>query len=53
MAKKRRNIPRVVGQEWSQNDRQAFADRNILRAQTIPNKRKEANKKACRNFRSA
>ena len=34
--------------KWSADDRQAFADRNILRAQTIPNKKRLANKNACR-----
>lgn len=33
---------------WSEQDRQAFADRNILRAQTIPNKKALARKRACR-----
>jgi hypothetical protein len=34
--------------KWNAADRQAFADRNILRAQTIPNKKRIASKKACR-----
>jgi hypothetical protein len=34
--------------KWSAQDRQAFADRNILKAQRIPNKKKQQNKKACR-----
>jgi hypothetical protein len=33
---------------WSDADRQAFADRNILKAQTIPNKKRIANREACR-----
>lgn len=33
---------------WRAEDRQAFADRNILRAQRIPDKRKQADKRACR-----
>lgn len=33
---------------WSAEDRQAFADRNILKAQTIPNKKALARKRACR-----
>lgn len=33
---------------WSDADRQAFADRNILKASTIPNKKRAANRKACR-----
>jgi hypothetical protein len=34
--------------KWNAESRQAFADRNILRAQQIPNKRKLANRQACR-----
>jgi len=34
--------------KWSAQDRRDFADRNFLRAQTIPNKRREASRKACR-----
>ncbi len=34
--------------KWSDEDHQAFADRNILRAQTIPNKKRIASRKACR-----
>lgn len=33
---------------WSAEDRQAFADRNILRAQQIPNKKRVAARRACR-----
>lgn len=33
---------------WSDADRQAFADRNVLRAQTIPNKKRIASRNACR-----
>ena len=33
---------------WSAEDRQAFADRNVLRAQRIPNKKRVAARKACR-----
>ena len=33
---------------WSEADRQAFADGERLRAQTIPDKRKVINKLACR-----
>lgn len=36
---------------WTAEDRQAFADGNILRAKTIPNKRRESNRKACRKGR--
>ena len=38
---------------WSAEDRQAFADRNILKAQRIPDKRKVHNKNACRGYRPA
>jgi len=34
--------------KWNKEDRQAFADRNVLKAQTIPNKKREASRKACR-----
>ena len=37
--------------KWTEQDRQAFADRNILKAQRISDKRKESNKKACRSFK--
>ena len=47
MSKKKNTRPRVKS-TWSADDRQAFADRNVLRAQTIPNKRRAANRKACR-----
>lgn len=36
---------------WSADDRQAFADGNRLRASTIPNKRREERRKACRKGR--
>ena len=35
---------------WSGADRQAFADRNILRATTIPDKKKKASREACRKW---
>ncbi len=38
---------------WSAADHQAFADRNILRAQTIPNKKRLASRNACRGKVSA
>ena len=37
---------------WSAEDRQSFADRNILKAKTIPDKRKEQSRRACRNRKS-
>jgi hypothetical protein len=36
---------------WCEADRQAFADGNRLRATTIPDKRKKANREACRKWR--
>jgi hypothetical protein len=51
MAKKRHHIPRIAQTAWSAEDRQAFADRNILKAQQIPDRRKVTDKKACRDFR--
>jgi hypothetical protein len=38
---------------WSAEDRQLFADRNILKAQRIPDKRKAINRQACRGFSPA
>lgn len=34
--------------KWNNEDKQRFADRNILKASTIPNKKALARKKACR-----
>lgn len=34
--------------KWSADERRSFADGQRLRAQTIPNKKRLANKKACR-----
>lgn len=36
---------------WSEEDRQRFADRNVLRAQRIPDKKKTNNKKECRKWK--
>lgn len=33
---------------WSAEDRQAFADRNILISHKVPNKRRIASRTACR-----
>lgn len=44
-------MSKKVVNKWHDADRQAFADRNILRAQRIPDKRKVNNKEACRRFR--
>jgi hypothetical protein len=38
---------------WTEGDRQAFADRNILRATKIPNKKRVAAREACRGKRWA
>lgn len=35
--------------KWSDEDRRNFGDRNILRAQTIPNKKRVARRRACRD----
>jgi hypothetical protein len=51
MAKKRHNIKRIAQDAWSAEDRQAFADGNILKAQQIPNRRKAKDKRECRDFR--
>jgi hypothetical protein len=40
-----------MNRQWNEADRQAFADRNILKAQRIADKRKKQSKKACRGFR--
>jgi hypothetical protein len=40
-----------IDTSWTPEERQAFADRNILKAQRIADKRKKNDKKACRNFR--
>ncbi len=37
--------------KWNDEDRQAFADRNFLKAQRIPNKKRVASRKACRRGR--
>lgn len=37
--------------KWNADDRQRFADRNILRAQTIPNKKRKRNKQECRRWK--
>lgn len=48
MSKSKNTQKRIIDKSWSDADRQAFADRNILRAQTIPNKKRLADRKACR-----
>lgn len=34
--------------KWNAEDRQNFADRNFLKAQTIPNKKRKRNREECR-----
>ena len=41
----------LMGKKWNDADRQAFADRNILKAQRVADKRKKRNKNECRGFR--
>lgn len=41
----------IAQEKWSDADKQAFADRNFLKAQQIPDKRKRNDKRACRDFR--
>ena len=41
----------IAQKAWNEQDFQAFADRNILRANRIPDKRKRNDKRACRDFR--
>lgn len=37
--------------KWTDADRQAFADKNILKAQRVADKRKKRNKRECREFK--
>lgn len=37
-----------IKNKWNELDRQAFADGNRLRAQRIPNKKRIADRRACR-----
>lgn len=41
----------MKGRGWSVEDRQSFADRNILKAQRIPDKRKKEDREKCRKWR--
>jgi len=36
---------------WTPEERQAFADRNILKAQRVADKRKKRDKEACREWK--
>lgn len=36
---------------WNTGERQAFADRNILKAQRVADKRKKRDRGECRGFR--
>ena len=38
-------------QKWNDADRQAFADRNILKSQRVADNKKKSDKRACRGFR--
>ena len=40
-----------MSKQWSEADRRAFADRNILKAQRVADKRKKRSKRECRGFR--
>jgi hypothetical protein len=40
-----------IDTSWTPEERQAFADRNILKAQRVADKRKKRNKRECRGFR--
>lgn len=48
MASKKNHSKRNIVARWDAVERQAFADGNRARAATIPDKRKVANKRACR-----
>ena len=37
--------------KWNDEDKRRFADRNILRAQTIPNKKRKRNREECRRWK--
>jgi hypothetical protein len=47
---KNKNTKTKTKNTWSAEDRQAFADRNILRSHKIPNKKRIANREACRKW---
>jgi hypothetical protein len=40
MNKKKKNIKILFSKAWSKIDKQNFSDRNILKAKTIPSKKK-------------
>jgi hypothetical protein len=42
---------RLQRPRWNGASRQAFSDGNRLRANTVPDQRKEASRKACRKWR--
>jgi hypothetical protein len=52
MATKTKNKKKTPA-KWSAEDRQAFADGNILRSHKVPNKKRVAAKRACRGRTSA
>ena len=37
--------------KWNETDKQAFADGARLRANTVPDKRKQDSKRACRDWK--
>jgi hypothetical protein len=49
--KEQEKVLMKIDTSWTPEERQAFADRNILKAQRVADKRKKNDKKACRNFR--
>lgn len=50
MAQKKNKKKKVVA-KWNEADRQGFADGNRTRAQTFADRKKVADKRACRDFR--
>lgn len=49
MSKNATTKTKKIAATWSDEDRQRFADRNILRSSKIPNKRRIAARRACRD----
>ena len=42
-----------LNKKWSKKDKQAFADKNILKAQRVENKKKTNSRWACRKNRKS
>ena len=40
MTKNKKTIKLIINKAWSKIDKQHFADRNILKAKTVPSKKK-------------